>query len=736
MIKRVVSFILITSLLMGCATSFTVYAEEQIVEEYSEAAEETSVEMEDSVVEAEVETQKSEREEVDESTQQKLQLDNLPSGQQGERNMEDVLFTEIDENGDVYEVDMENGYVEDGEISTFSVSEKIVNFNIKQSGKTTNYKEVKTGKDGYTYGPYGADAAYLGMQDGKVKFMLSGVIGLVNKNEVQVIDKSKAKALSHYYVKNGILYHRIIGNLNQANSGSTLNNGKAPSYLKAGIEYYSYDGHYFYTEDDFGDMLEDYNKGERRHSVNPQNPFYNYFQYLPLRSTTAYTISDMKSIINSKVSSASKMHNTAEDFVNSQKVYGVNALLMVSIAANESSWGNSNIAKKKNNLFGLNAVDSSPGESANYFGSVRQCIKEFAEKWMSKEYLNPKNWKYNVGFLGNKASGINVKYASDPYWGEKAAAIAWTLDLANGNKDAKRYTIGIRNTVDPSDFTVNVRNKDSKSSTVLYSSPKIANTAYLLLNNSKTNGFYKIQSDGVLNSKRTTVESSVGIYDFKNMYAYISAEYLTIVNKGSAIPGDVGDQGMKPDGSHPSKNGWVTEGGNKYYYVNGKKCVGEQKIAGKWYCFSSDGKMIVGWHTLPNKKVYYGVEGQMQYGEQKIAGKWYLFDKVTGAMKTGWQTITEKNKKVYYNKSGQMQYGEQKINGKWYLFDKVTGAMKTGWQTITEKNKKVYYNELGQMQYGEQKINGKWYLFDKVTGAMLKNVTYNGHSYDENGMRY
>ena len=83
-----------------------------------------------------------------------------------------------------------------------------------------------------------------------------------------------------------------------------------------------------------------------------------------------------------------------------------------------------------------------------------------------------------------------------------------------------------------------------------------------------------------------------------------------------------------------------------------------------------------------------------------------------------------------------MQYGEQKINGKWYLFDKVTGAMKTGWQTITEKNKKVYYNELGQMQYGEQKINGKWYLFDKVTGAMLKNVTYNGHSYDENGMRY
>ena len=83
-------------------------------------------------------------------------------------------------------------------------------------------------------------------------------------------------------------------------------------------------------------------------------------------------------------------------------------------------------ASRKNNLFGLNAVDSSPGESADRFSSVDECIRQFMSSHMSKAYLYPENWSYNGGYLGNKGGGINVRYASDPYWGEKAAAIAWT----------------------------------------------------------------------------------------------------------------------------------------------------------------------------------------------------------------------------------------------------------------------------------------------------------------------
>ncbi len=90
----------------------------------------------------------------------------------------------------------------------------------------------------------------------------------------------------------------------------------------------------------------------------------------------------------------------------------------------------------KNNLFGLNATDSDPGANANKYGSIAACIEDFANGWMSRGYLYPKDYRYNGGFLGNKASGLNVKYASDPYWGEKAANIVWRLDSIMGEKDA------------------------------------------------------------------------------------------------------------------------------------------------------------------------------------------------------------------------------------------------------------------------------------------------------------
>ena len=121
-------------------------------------------------------------------------------------------------------------------------------------------------------------------------------------------------------------------------------------------------------------------------------------------------------------------------------------MLAVGVAANESAWGSSWIAQNKNNLFGLNAIDTSPGQSANYFASPTQCVNEFTETFLSKGYMNPQDWRYFGGFLGNKASGVNVKYASDPYWGEKAANVAWSLDKANGNRDAGKYTIGVKDT--------------------------------------------------------------------------------------------------------------------------------------------------------------------------------------------------------------------------------------------------------------------------------------------------
>ena len=265
--------------------------------------------------------------------------------------------------------------------------------------------------------------------------MLAGVTGTVKKSEVEVVDYSSvADNVSYYKVSGGKLIHYISYNLNKAPS-SSIDNGPAPSYLSEGVKYFSYDGHYFY--EDYKTMLNDYQSGSNGASaVNCGNAFYNYFQFLDMNSSTNYSGDELDSILSSKISSSSsKLLGTGTLFVKYQNKYRVNALLSLGIAVNESAWGTSSICMNKNNLFGLNAVDTSPGQSANYFASVEDCIREFMSEWMADGYLSSSDWRNHGELLGNKGEGINVSYASDPYWGEKAAAIAWELDAAGGSHD-------------------------------------------------------------------------------------------------------------------------------------------------------------------------------------------------------------------------------------------------------------------------------------------------------------
>ena len=445
-------------------------------------------------------------------------------------------ITAMDEEGNITYIGDTDGMIESSGVSFFSRAAvvKVVNFNTK-SGEITEYKECGTGATGYTNGDYGADAAYLGTQDGKVKFMLSGVVGLIEESEVQVVNVSDVQSVSYYIVKDGRLYHRIVHNMNHSGYASSMNQGKAPSYLTPGQEYYSYDGHYFYA--DYAEMLDDYMNETRVNSMNPSKPYYNYYQYLPFRSTTVYSGSTLKELINSKVISTSKMKEIGDKFVTHQNTYGVNALLASGIAANESNWGVSGIAASKNNLFGINAVDTSPGTSATTFESVGECIRQFVESYMSKKYLRPGYTNYHGGYLGNKAGGINVSYASDPYWGEKAANMAWVLDKQGGSKDSGMYTIGIKDTIATEYNNVKVRSGSSTSATVLYKTGNNTGYAVLLQKTVAENGFYKIQSDGVLNSGRTAINTSSGKYNITSMYAYISDDYVTVVNKGNDVTG-------------------------------------------------------------------------------------------------------------------------------------------------------------------------------------------------------
>ena len=144
--------------------------------------------------------------------------------------------TAMDEDGAIYEIHEEKGIVAEGTpsqnamfLAKTSGQSKVVNFNTKGSAVTSF---TYGGGSGYTNGAYGADAAYLGMtDDGKVRFMLSGVTGTVNASEVQVVEYAAVSDhVSYYAVSGGKLIHYISQDLNKL-PVSFINNVTAHSYL-------------------------------------------------------------------------------------------------------------------------------------------------------------------------------------------------------------------------------------------------------------------------------------------------------------------------------------------------------------------------------------------------------------------------------------------------------------------------------------------------------------------------
>lgn len=444
-------------------------------------------------------------------------------------NKSDVV-TGMDENGNIYTWTEDVPEIEGVNPYRRTTEPLLVDFHTKSSTVVTYYTEFATGRSGYTNGAYGADALYLGMVDDQVKFMLAGVTGLVNLDEVRLVNFSDASSYSYYSVNSsGRLIHYITTNLSGTGYASKLDNGPAPSYLESGKKYLSYDGHYFY--DQYAVMQADCNEGHRNNAINAKEPYYNYYQFLPFRSASDYTAAQLDGAISTFISATSKMKSLGDSFITYQDQFGINALLAASIAANESAWGDSNICQTKNNLFGINAIDSSPGASANTFSSPKECVKTYMETYLSKRYCRPGYTYYNGAFLGNKASGVNVKYASDPYWGEKAAAIAWRLDKVNDYMDSYKYTIGIKDLISTDHTNVNVRHKATTQSTAVFKTGTQSDQAFLILDEEPVDGFYKIQSPAVLDSSRTSINSATGVYSDFQMYLYISADYVDIVSK-------------------------------------------------------------------------------------------------------------------------------------------------------------------------------------------------------------
>lgn len=100
------------------------------------------------------------------------------------------------------------------------------------------------------------------------------------------------------------------------------------------------------------------------------------------------------------------LKDCADAFIQAEKETGINAIFLSSVAAYESGWGRSNVAKSYNNLFGWT---SSSGYAK--FDSYYDCILTVAER-MKNLYLTPTG-KY---FRGYEVSDINKCYNGEQYW--------------------------------------------------------------------------------------------------------------------------------------------------------------------------------------------------------------------------------------------------------------------------------------------------------------------------------
>lgn len=116
------------------------------------------------------------------------------------------------------------------------------------------------------------------------------------------------------------------------------------------------------------------------------------------------------------------LEEVAYAYVKAEKEWGVNAIFLASLTAEESAWGNSSRAINQNNLSGY-AVYSA-GAEGRYFSSKEESIMETA-KLICQQYLKPTGAYYN----GVSIYDVNTRYCPNDggAWSSNISSIAYSL---------------------------------------------------------------------------------------------------------------------------------------------------------------------------------------------------------------------------------------------------------------------------------------------------------------------
>ncbi len=349
-------------------------------------------------------------------------------------------------------------------------------------------------KKNITYIPAGQEMQYLDSTDEYVKVNIAGMTAYVKHTEVYLLPIQQVEGRNYYSVNgDGDLVHSIYNQVTKSSAAYVM--GKAPSFLTAGNQYYSWDGGIFYNT-----------TGQEVGTA------YQYFNYLPARTVSNYTAKELDQYIDhilaereslytsnptlyvryKDATELSKIKDLGTYIKEAESKYKINALLILAMAMHESDFGMSPLSQERNNLFGLKAYDSNLA-GAETFVDPSESIDGLATRYLNVNYINPLGSYANGAAIGNKSRGFNVKYASDPYWGQKIAGHMYRVDKFLGGKDFDKYRIGETNTTD-----LNVRHEPEVTSQTLQFTYKKAGMPVVIVDsttNSKNQVWYKILSD-------------------------------------------------------------------------------------------------------------------------------------------------------------------------------------------------------------------------------------------------
>ena len=290
-------------------------------------------------------------------------------------------------------------------------------------------------------------------------------------------------------------------------------------------------------------LQKDLQSGNHSQAVNVNSPYYNYYNYLPFRTKTNYTADEINSYINSNTvgKTNSKLIGLGQNFIDNQNKYGVNALLALGVAINESNWGTSNYAINRNNLFGLNATDNNTNTNTSYYSSPEASIEEFCKNYISRGYADPGQWRCYGGFLGNKKLGANVMYASDPYWSEKAVSFAFQLDyqMSGSNisnmKDYNYYQLirynsasTVKDALGQTLYNVNSTLNSGYGAAIGEVAAMVASNS---LNIAGTNSYEVYGERTTAMNTSTAGPTFGGDYDWK-VKAYVNSASIQFINEG------------------------------------------------------------------------------------------------------------------------------------------------------------------------------------------------------------